>query len=82
MYNHLKIRIMSKENKKQLMFLAGEIAILVGEWLRKWEFPSSTSSNVEGEKWFKDLVLADLRDVQIVFRLKKAQFLKGDKLFV
>ena len=41
---------MSKENKKQLMFLAGEIAILVGEWLRKWEFPSSTSSNAEVEK--------------------------------
>ena len=27
-------------------------------------------------------MLADLRDVQIVFRLKKAQFLNGDKLFV
>ncbi len=41
---------MSKENKKQLMFLAGEIAILVGEWLKKWEFPCSTSSNAEGER--------------------------------
>lgn len=41
---------MNKENKKMLMFLAGEIAILVGEWLKKWEFPSSMSSNAEGER--------------------------------
>ncbi len=41
---------MSKESKKQLILLAGEIAILVGEWLRRWEFPSSSSSNAEGEK--------------------------------
>ena len=41
---------MNKENKKMLMFLAGEIAILVGEWLKKWESSSSTSSNAEGEK--------------------------------
>lgn len=62
---------MNKENKKQLIFLAGEIAILVGEWLKKWEFPCSTSSNAEGEKWLKGLVLADLKDVQIVFPAEK-----------
>jgi hypothetical protein len=45
-----KIRTMSKEKKELLMHLAGEMVILIGEWLKTKKLPCGTSSNAGSEK--------------------------------
>lgn len=45
-----KIRTMSKEKKELLMHLAGEMVILIGEWLKTKKLPCGISSNAGSEK--------------------------------